>query len=196
MAREPHTRVFSMPYFLWNIQSVCNLPMKALVSCHWNCNFWLSALPWSPLPGTGIVEVTNSHILSTQPTCFLCILRCSGRFNILLEHLFPLLSINNFQKKKELRNSRLCVWRPQDCKMLARVEHCFDLMKPEVLLETFISWRQFPGAHIPQVVIPHCLRTYGIPSMEKTPCSSHREILPLGSFGSQTQPGCGGSTSA
>lgn len=59
--------------------------------------------------------------------------------NISLEHLFPPISINDFQEKKELRNSRLCVWPPHDCMILGRVEHCFDLTKPGVLLETFVS---------------------------------------------------------
>lgn len=81
---ENCTHVFSMPYFLWNIQSVCNLPMKALFSCHWNCNFLLSALTWSPLPRTRIIEVIRvsyqlPHLVNTT-YCFLCILHCSGRF--------------------------------------------------------------------------------------------------------------------
>lgn len=71
------------------------------------------------------------------------------------------------RRKKECRNSRLCVWRPQDWKMLERVGYYFDLMKLGVLLEMFVSKRQFPGTHIPQEVIPHCLRTYGTLTMEK-----------------------------
>lgn len=137
LARELHTHVSSMPYFLWNIQFVCNLPMEALFSRHWSLQLLVVCTYTVALSRHRDCR-SNQGKLSTPTSCqhnlsaFFVFFPVQVDLNISLEHLFPPISIYDFQKKKELRNSRLCVWRPQDCKTLGRVEHYFDLTKPGV----------------------------------------------------------------
>lgn len=136
LARELHTHVSSMPYFLWNIQFVSNLPMEALFSRHWSLQ--LVVCTYTVALSRHRDCRSNQGKLSTLTSCqhnlsaFFVFFPVQVDLNISLEHLFPPISIYDFQKKKELRNSRLCVWRPQDCKTLGRVEHYFDLTKPGV----------------------------------------------------------------